>query len=120
MGEIIVSTELGSAQSTALERQLSLQLGGLDSKIRTLHASINQSDKQLDMRDANGTVRRTGQQFQCTLEVELISGARLAIVMVNTDPKVCIVDAAARLRRDISRKIRRLELSERAVPALGM
>lgn len=117
--DIVIDPRLGPSWSATVERQLSLELGGFMSKIQLLHARLEAQDDY----DANGVSAQRQErklQYRCSMDAELVAGGKVSVVMMNADPKVCVADTAARLRRAVARKVRRRPFSEKAFPAREM
>lgn len=117
--DIVIDPRLGPSWSASVERQLSLELGGFMSKIQSLHARLEAQDDD----DINrvSTQRQEGKlQYRCSIDAELVAGGKVSVAMTNADPKVCVADTAARLRRAVARKVRRRPFNGKAFPAREM
>lgn len=116
---IVIDPRLGPSWSAVIERQLSLELGGFMSKIQSLHVRLETQD-DVDSSGVSFQRQERKLQYRCSIDAELLAGDKVSIVMMNADPKVCVADTAARLRRAVARKVRRRPFSGKAFPVREM
>ncbi len=94
--DIKIHPELPQTLRSAVERQLNFTLA-------SLHWQVGRLTVELEPIDA-GTANTGGQDgFSCRLQAELRVGRAQVITVINSDPQICVADAAARLRRIVKR-----------------
>ena len=93
--QINIGPTLAPSWRAVIERQLNFELAALHPQVRHLLILLE---------PANADNWRAKQEtFCCRLEAELRTGETQVITALNRDPQICVADAAARLRRVVSR-----------------
>lgn len=112
---ITVDPALGNDWYSKTERQVEMDLGSMDSLLRELSVlltSLNNpvsdgkgraSKKTIDAMTA-GDEGRT-ELVKCTVAATLHNGGAVSYTTSSSDPRVCLLDALARMRRQLLREV---------------
>lgn len=104
--QISIESELGPSWPAKIERQINFALASVHWQIVHLAIELKSNECQAAASDEQPT-------YRCVLRAELRGGRKQTISVVNKNPQACVADAAARLRRVVTRD-RQLGLMGRA------
>ena len=94
--EINIEPTLALSWRETIERQLNLALA-------SLHWQVYRLDVDLESVAQEGNDASPQARYCCRLQAELRVGRTECITVFNSDPQICVADAAARLRRVVAR-----------------
>ena len=104
--QINIESELGPSWPAKIERQINFALASVHWQVVHLAIDLNVREGAANDPDRDPT-------YCCRLQAELRGGRKQEISVVSSNPQVCVADAAARLRRVVTRD-RQLGLMGRA------
>ncbi len=104
--QINIDSELGPSWPAKIERQINFALASVHWQVVNLAIDLKAREGAVADPDRDPT-------YCCRLQAELRGGRRQEISVVSSNPQVCVADAAARLRRVVTRD-RQLGLMGRA------
>ncbi|XOV85592.1 MAG: hypothetical protein ACFHXK_10855 [bacterium] len=104
--QINIDQDLGPSWPAKIERQINFALASVHWQV--VHLAI-----ELKAKDAVPNHIDAPPVYSCTLQAELRGGRKQTISVVSSNPQACVADAAARLRRVVTRD-RQLGLMGRA------
>lgn len=104
--QINIESELGPSWPAKIERQINFALASVHWQVVHLAIELKANEIAPNHLDAEPT-------YCCNLQAELRGGRKQTISVVSSNPQACVADAAARLRRVVTRD-RQLGLMGRA------
>lgn len=104
--QINIECELGPSWPAKIERQINFALASVHWQVVHLAIDLKANSSAPNHLEADPT-------YCCNLQAELRGGRKKNISVVSSNPQACVADAAARLRRVVTRD-RQLGLMGRA------
>jgi hypothetical protein len=104
--QINIEAELGPSWPAKIERQINFALA-------TVHWQVVHLAIELKVNKVAPNHLDVDPNYCCNLQAELRGGRKQTISVVSSNPQACVADAAARLRRVVTRD-RQLGLMGRA------
>ncbi|MCR9262104.1 MAG: hypothetical protein NXH95_20505 [Pseudomonadaceae bacterium] len=104
--QINIDSQLGPSWPAKIERQINFALSSVHWQVVNLAIDLKAAEGNATHPDRDPT-------YCCRLQAELRGGRKQEISVVSSNPQVCVADAAARLRRVVTRD-RQLGLMGRA------